>query len=138
MAAASAEYVILTTALEHGLRTGQSIRPLIEVPDEHLDQAQQHDSRRQVLDSAIAAYPQPVSKQQLGELSQLHDRAGSTALAQHRIDDADAHYRAELALVQAAGDRSNEGVTYHQLGIVAGRQRPFAEAEASYRQAPRH
>jgi tetratricopeptide (TPR) repeat protein len=135
MAAAQAEYANLTAALDHGLRTGQPIRSLVDALDEYLDQAQLHDTRRQFLDDAIAAYPEPVTRQQLGELAQLHDLAGHTAVTQRRLSDAGAHYQTALRLRQAAGERHNEAITYHQLGLIAQQRRGFADAEASYRQA---
>jgi tetratricopeptide (TPR) repeat protein len=135
MAAARAEYANLTAALDHGLRTGQPIHRLIAALDEYLDLAQQHDTRRQLLGGAIAAFPEPANREQQSELAQLHDLAGHTALAQHRLADADAHYQTALQLRQAAGDRQNEAITYHQLGMVAQEQRRLVEAEASYHQA---
>jgi tetratricopeptide (TPR) repeat protein len=135
MAAAHAEYANLTSALGHGLRTGQPIRDLVLALNRYLDQAQQHNTRRQLLDAAIAAHPEPASQQQHGELAQLHNLAGQTALAQHRLGDADTQYQAALSLYQAAGERYNQAATYYQLGRVAQEQRRFGEAEASYRQA---
>ena len=134
-AAARAEYANLTTALAHALRTGQPITTLVLALDEYLDQAQQHDTRRQLLDVALAAYTESASHAQQRELSLLRNLAGATARSQHRLDDAQSHYQAELQLLQALGDREAQGVTYHQLGNVALDQRRFAEAEASYRQA---
>jgi tetratricopeptide (TPR) repeat protein len=69
------------------------------------------------------------------ELAALCNLAGATELVQHRLDEAAAHYQAELQLHQAPGDRQAQGITYHQLGVVAEDQRRFAEAEAGYRQA---
>jgi tetratricopeptide (TPR) repeat protein len=135
-AAARAEYANLTTALAHGLHTGQPITSLVLALDEYLGQAQQHDTRRELLDNALAAYPEPATEDQQGELALLRNLAGATALSQHRLDDAHAHYEAELQLKGAtAADQKAQGVTYHQLGMVAQEQRRFAEAEASYRQA---
>jgi tetratricopeptide (TPR) repeat protein len=134
-AAARAEYANLTTALAHGLRAGQPITSLILTLDEYLDQAQQHDTRRQLLDAAIAAYPVPADPAQHDELAVLRNLAAHAALAQHRLDDAAAHYQAVLPLMQAAGEHQGQGIIYHQLGAVAQDQRRFAEAEASYRQA---
>ena len=54
---------------------------------------------------------------------------------QHRLDEARAHYEAELELLQALGERRSQAATHHSLGVVAEEQRRFAEAEASYRQA---
>jgi tetratricopeptide (TPR) repeat protein len=134
-AAAKAEYANLTTALAHGLRTGQPTTSLVLALDEYLDQAQQHDTRRQLLDNTIAAYPPSPSPDQQHELVALHNLAGVTAVDQHRLDDAWAHHQAELRLLQALGERRRTATTYHQLGTVAYVQRRFAEAEAHYRQA---
>ena len=134
-AATAAEYANLTTALDHGLHTGQPIIDIVAALDQYLDQAQQHDTRRQLLDDTITAYPPPATSDQQAELAHLHDLAGHTARAQHRLDDATAHYEAELRLRQAIGDRRSLGVIYHQLGNTTLDQRRFAEAEASYRQA---
>lgn len=135
MAAAKAEYANLRAALDYGLRAGQPIDGLIGVLDEYLDQAQLHDTRRQLFDSTIAAYPEPVTQQQQAELAHLHDLAGHTALTQHRLSDADAHYQVKLRLRQAAGDHSSVAITYHQLGAVAHQRHRLTDAEASYRQA---
>jgi tetratricopeptide (TPR) repeat protein len=135
MAAAQAEYANLTAALSHGLRTGQPVSWLISALDEYLDQAQLHDTRRQLFDDAIAGYPEPATQRQQGELAQLYNLAGHTALTQHRLSDATDHYQNALQLHQAAGDRVNEAGTYHQLGRVAQQLRRFGDAETSYRQA---
>ena len=134
-AASRAEYANLTTALAHGLRTSQPITSLVLALDEYLDQAEQHDTRRQLLDTALAAYPEPASHAQQDELAVLRNLAGHAAQDQHRPDEARAHYQAELQLTQALGKRRSQGATYHSLGVVAHGQRRFAEAEASYRQA---
>jgi tetratricopeptide (TPR) repeat protein len=135
LAAAQADYANLRAALDHGLRTGQPISPLIEALDEYLDQAQQNQTRRQLLDDTIVAYPDPTSPDQQRELALLHNLAGHTAITQHRVDDAREHYQAELQLEQALNDRHSTARTYHQLGAVAQEQWRFAEAEAAYRQA---
>jgi hypothetical protein len=130
-----AEYANLTAALNHGLRTSQPITNLVLALDECLDQAQQHATRRQLLDNAIATYPESPSRDQQRELALLHNLAGATAVVQHRLGEAQSHYQAELRLVQALGERRPQGGIYHQLGMVAQRQRRFDDAEASYRQA---
>jgi tetratricopeptide (TPR) repeat protein/cellulose biosynthesis protein BcsQ len=135
MAAARAEYANLTSALGHGLRTGQRITELIVVLDEYLDQAQQHDARRQLLDEVVAAYQDHASQSQQRELAVVHHLAGATAFTQRRFNDARAHYETELQLQQVTGDRSDEAVAYDMLGAVAQAQRRFEEAEASYRRA---
>ena len=134
-AATRAEYANLTTALAYGLQTSQPISDLIAPLDEYLDQTKQHTTRRKLLDDAIATYPQPASDTQYRGLAHLHNLAGGTALAQHRLEDAKVHYETELQLLQAIGDREDQGGAYHQLGRVAQEQRRFAEAEANYRQA---
>jgi tetratricopeptide (TPR) repeat protein len=134
-AATGAEYANLTTALGYGLRTAQPTTDLVLALDEYLDQAQQHDARRQLLDNAITAYPTSPSPDQQRELAALHNLAGNTAVDQHRLDDARTHHQAELQLLQALGDRRRTGTTYHQLGRVAQEQRRLTEAEAHYREA---
>jgi tetratricopeptide (TPR) repeat protein len=134
-AATAAEYANLTSALTFGLRTGQPTTSLVMALDEYLDQAQQNDARRQLLDNAIAAYPPAPSLDQQRELAALHNLAGATAYVQHRLADALAHYRAELEVEQALGDRRDTATTYHQLGLVELAQRRFAEADAYYQQA---
>ena len=134
-AATRAEYANLTTALNHGLETGQPIRAVIRPLEEYLDQAKQQPARRKLLDDAIARYPQPNSKGQQIELAVLHNLAGHAALAQYRLDDARTHHQTELQLYQTAGDKEDQAMTYGQLGNVAQEQRRFAEAEAAYKQA---
>jgi tetratricopeptide (TPR) repeat protein len=134
-AAARAEYANLTTALAHGLRTGEPIAELIRMLDVYLDQAEQHDTRRQLLDSAIAVYPEAATQDQQRELALLHSLACASALAQHRLDDARTHQKTALLLQEASGDRQQQSRTYRLLGRVAEGQRRYDEAEASYRQA---
>lgn len=134
-AATRAEYANLTTALAHGLSTSKPVISLISVLGEYLNQAQQHETRRHLIDATIAAYPEPASRDQQLELADLHLQAGHAALTQHRLDEAHAHYQAGLELMQAADERRGQGITYHQLGRVAQEQRQFPDAEASYRQA---
>ena len=135
MAIAQAEYANLRAALDYGLRTSQPSSGLINALDEYLDQAQLQEIRSQLLEGAIAAYPEPATRQQQTQLAQLHDLAGHTAIARRRFSDADAHYKAALRLHQSMGDRKNEAIAYHQLGLLAREQRQFADAEANYRQA---
>ena len=130
-----AEYANMTTALSHGLNTGQPIRRLIFALCQQLAQAQQYDTRRRLLDDAIAAYPAPTGIEQFTELAVLHGFAGHTALIQHRLASAGTHYEAELRFREAAGDRHATASIYHQLGRIAQEQQRYAEAEASYRQA---
>ncbi len=134
-AATRADYANLTAALDYGLRTGQPISALIRALDNYLEQSQQHQTRRRLLDDAIAAYPDPASQYQQRELAYLHEFAGSVALDQHRLDAARTHYESAIQLLDAAGDRPRQGVLNHQLGILAQDQRRFGEAETSYRKA---
>jgi tetratricopeptide (TPR) repeat protein len=134
-AATRAEYANFTAALAYALQTGQPISGLILPLDEYLGQAQQQTARRQLLDDAIADYPQPADDAQSDELARLHNLAGIAATDQHRLDDAKAHHETELQLHKAAGRRKPQAVTYHNLGAVAQEQRRFDEAEAAYRQA---
>ncbi len=130
-AATRAEYANLTAALDHGLRTSQPIRPLIGALNQYLNQRQQHDARRQLLDTAIAAYDNPAEPQRQDELATLHDLAGNTALAQHRLEDAHAHYESSLHLLQHLNQRQPQAVTYHQLGMVAQHQQRQAPPPGS-------
>lgn len=116
LAAARAEYANLRTALDHGLSPGQPTSALIRALDEYLDQVQQNQPRRQLLNATIGAYPAPASDSQRRELALLHNLAGLTALAQHRLDVAGTHHQTELQLVQALGDRHSAARAYHQLG----------------------
>ena len=132
---ARAVYANLTSALEYALSSGQLITDLIVVLDEYLDQSEQHELRRQLLDSAITAYPKPEDLDRQKEFVLLHNLAGATAMSQRRPDDALVYFRSELKLTQDLGDRRAEGVIYHNLGKVAEEQRRSAEAEANYRKA---
>jgi tetratricopeptide (TPR) repeat protein len=134
-AATRAEYANLTTALAYGLRTGQRIDTLIDALDTYLRQTQQHETRRQLFDDAIAAYPESASSYQQAELAYLHELAGGAALGQRRLDDARTHEETAIRLLQAAGDRQRQAALYHQLGRIAQEQRRWDEAEASYRKA---
>ena len=75
-AATRAEYANLTTALHHGLHTRQPIDALIDALNTYLQQSQQHQTRRQLFEDAIAAYPPPGSQHQQIELAYLHEFAG--------------------------------------------------------------
>jgi tetratricopeptide (TPR) repeat protein len=134
-AATRAEYANLTSALTHGLETRQPIIPLIGPLEEYLDQTQQQTSRRQLLDNAIANYPELATKDQHSEFAQLHNLAGLLAFQQNRLDNAKAHHETELRQRKAADDRPGQGLTYNQLAMVGIRQRRFEEAEANCRQA---
>jgi tetratricopeptide (TPR) repeat protein len=129
-----AEYPNLAAALAYALGTSQPISVLIGALDEYLDQAKQHGARRELLESAISIYPNPANEVQQRELCQLYDLAGSTALAQRRLDDARSHYETELQLIPTDSHKQL-GITYHQLGIIAELQRRFADAETNYHKA---
>ena len=134
-AAIRAEYANLTTAVDHGLTTGQPIEPIIRSLYSYLEQTSQPTALRSLLDDAIARYPQPASNAQKRELAVLHNLAGNAALNQHRPGDAKSHHETELQLMAAIGDRKAQAAAYHQLGWVAQEQRRFDEAEANYRKA---
>ncbi|MEV4640862.1 tetratricopeptide repeat protein [Actinoplanes sp. NPDC049548] len=134
-AGATAEYANFTAALGHAQRTAQPVMPLVGPLEEFLDQTQQHNARRQLLDDAIARHPATDNPDQQDELATLHNLAGVTALAQRRLDDAYRHHQAELTIGQAIGARFGQGATYGQLGRVAQEQRRFEQAERHYHQA---
>ena len=94
-----AEYANLTTALTYGLQTRQPIGTLVRALDNYLEQSQQHDTRRQLLDDAIAAYPDPASPGQQSELAFLHELAGGAAFDQHRLDVAKTHEETAIRLL---------------------------------------
>ncbi len=128
----TAEYANLTTAIDHGLRTGQPILDIIRAVALQLQRAQQHDTRRQLLDRAIREFGIAETQERQWELIVLHGLAGTTALTQRRFDDALTHYEIELAMKRAAGLRRHEGGTYHQLGRLAEEQRQLGQAERYY------
>ncbi|MBL7262193.1 tetratricopeptide repeat protein [Paractinoplanes lichenicola] len=134
-AAVKAEYANLTAAIEYAQHTRQPVLRLIRAVNKYLDQTQQHDTRRSLLEIAIARHPAAETPDEKWELLDLHNMAGHTAIIQHRLDDAARHYTSELAMKQALGKRSSEAVTYHQLGRVAEERRLFEQAEEHYRQA---
>jgi tetratricopeptide (TPR) repeat protein len=134
-AAVQAEYANLTAALDYALRTGQLFITLVTTLNTYLDQARQHETRRELLDTAIAKCGSPTRPDQQHDLAVLRDTAGQIALTQRRLDDARTHYQAELRLLEASGEKRYNGGIYHQLARVASEQGRFAEAEASYRQA---
>ena len=134
-AATRAEYANLTTALHHGLHTRQPIDALINALNTYLQQSQQHQTRRQLFDDAIAAYPPPGTPAQQIELAYLHEFAGLTAFDQHRADDAEAQFGNVIRLLDAAGNRQRQAAIYHALGVLAQGRRRYSEAEASYRKA---
>jgi tetratricopeptide (TPR) repeat protein len=130
-----AEYANLTTALDHAVATAAPLAPLVAAIEEYLDQAKQQNARRQLLEHLIEALGQAEQGDRRVDLANLHNLAGHTALAQHRLEDAKAHHDAELSLRQRLGDRRAQGVAYHQLGTVAREQRRFEEAERHCRKA---
>jgi tetratricopeptide (TPR) repeat protein len=135
LAIAKAEYANLRDALSHALRTAQPVSAVMTALYQYLGQAQQHDTRRHLLESSIAAYTRPETSEQHDELANLHHLTGNAAIAQHRLEDAKDHYEAALAIWQANNDRRAQARIYYQLGQVARGQRQFAEAEDNYRQA---
>jgi len=134
-AATRAEYANLTTAVDYGLRTGQPIDALIDALDTYLRQSRQHETRRQFLDDAIAAYPEPAGPDGQIELAFLHELAGGAALGQHRLDAAERHYQTAINLLEAGGNRKRQSALYHQLARIAQDQKQYDRAEASYCQA---
>ena len=134
-AATRAEYANLTAALDHGLQTRQRIGQLIEPLHAYLDQTKQQIARRQLLDHAIAACANATGPEEQFELAFLHELAGATALAQHRLQDAKSHYENSERLYNDGGNRQMLGAIYHQLGMIAQEQRRYDEAEAHYRHA---
>jgi tetratricopeptide (TPR) repeat protein len=131
-AATRAEYANLTAALDHGLRTGQPIDALIDALDTYLRQSRQHETRRQLLDDAIAAYPEPAGPDGQTELAFLHELAGGAALGQHRLDAAERHYQKAIDGLDAAGNRRRQSALYHQLARIAHDQKHYDRAEACY------
>jgi tetratricopeptide (TPR) repeat protein len=129
------EYANLTAALSYALQNGHPVTGLIAPLDEYLDQAQLQETRRNLLAETIANYPSPTTEDQRRELAELHDLAGSTAITQYRFEDAKKHYELALALEQALGNRRGQGITYHQLGLVAQGQRQYDQAVQNYRKA---
>jgi tetratricopeptide (TPR) repeat protein len=127
-----AEYANLTTALGHGLRTGQPVAALIDALDTYLRQSRQHETRRQLLDDAIAAYLEPTGPDGQIELAFLHEFAGGAAFGQHRLDVAEAHFKTAIGLLDTAGNRKRQSALYHQLARVAHDQKQYDQAEASY------
>ncbi|GLW28385.1 CHAT domain-containing tetratricopeptide repeat protein [Actinoplanes regularis] len=134
-AAVRTEYANLTTALEHGLQTQQPISPIISTLEEHLDQTKQQDSRRHLLDTAIAADRAPDRRELHHELAELQHLAGVAAQDQRRFEEAEAHYQQALKSSLEFGDRYSAASTYHQLGMVAQDQRRLKQAETHYQQA---
>ncbi|GAA1575670.1 hypothetical protein GCM10009827_116890 [Dactylosporangium maewongense] len=129
------EYANLTTALDHGLDTGQPILPILRALEEYVDQTKQQDTRRHLLDHAITATRPPGNAELQRELAHLHHLAGMVAQEQRRFEEAEGHYRQALTISLELGNRHNAATSYHQLGMVAQEQRRFEEAEGHYRQA---
>ena len=134
-ATTQAEHANLTAALDHALRNRQPCQTILGALTTYLHQMEQYGTCRQLLYDAIAAYAEPVGKEQQRELAMIHGAAGLTALKQHRLNEARAHYETELRLLRAADNRPLQGSAYHQLGRVAHEQRQYDEAEDSYRKA---
>jgi tetratricopeptide (TPR) repeat protein len=134
-AATRAEYANLTAALAWGLRASEPINAIIRPLDRYLDETGQQTARRNLLEDAIAAYPEPSGKGQIDELALLHNLAGVAADTQHRLDDARQHHEAQLQLDQSTGNRRGQGSAYGGLGRIAYEQRRFAEARASFQEA---
>ncbi|MEU0547052.1 tetratricopeptide repeat protein [Micromonospora sp. NPDC005979] len=134
-ATARTEYANLIAALDHGLHTGQVVLPIVQAVEEYLDQTKQQDTRRHVLDSAIAAPRDPDREDLRRESAALHHLAGIVAQDQRRFDKAEAHYKQALTIFLEFADRSSAALTYGQLGRVAQDQRRFDEAAAHYNQA---
>lgn len=132
---AQAHYANLRTALNHALRTSQLAAPLLETLDEFLDQAQQHDLRRELLEDFLAIRSNPASEEQRAEIAFAHNLAAHTASTQNRHDDARAHYQSYLEFQKAAGLYAATATTYRQLGIIALEQHRLDEAEEAYQSA---
>ncbi|MET8148566.1 tetratricopeptide repeat protein [Actinoplanes sp. NPDC049668] len=133
--AARTEYANLTTALDHGLRTMQPITQIMSALEEYLDQTNQQESRRRLLDTAIAADRGSGRDDLRRELAQLHNLAGRAAQDSRRFEQAEAHYLQAIDIHLEFDDRRSLANLYGQLGIAARLQRRFEEAEARNRQA---
>ena len=134
-AATRAQYANLTTALDHGLRTGQPIDALIDALDTYLRQSRQHETRRQLLDDAVAAHAEPAGPDGQIELAFLHELAGGAALGQRRLNAAEMHFRTAINLLDVAGNRRRQSALYHQLARIAHDHKQYDQAETSYRKA---
>jgi hypothetical protein len=130
-----AEYANLATALDYGLRTGQPVEALIDALDTYLRQSRQHETRRQLLDDAIAAYLEPTGPDGQIGLAFLHEFAGGAALGQHQLDVAEGHFKTAIGLLEAAGNRKRQSALYHQLARIAHDQKHYDRVETSYRKA---
>ncbi len=137
-ATARAEFANLTAALDLGARTGQPIDSLAGPLFEYLIQVQQHDTLHQLMERAIADYPEPSGQHHQLQLSFLHELTSTAALYLRQFGIAKTHEETAIQLLEAAGNRERQGALYHQLGRIAEEQRLFDEAEALYRQAPRN
>ncbi len=133
--AVRADYANLTTALEHGLQTGQVVSSLLGTVEEYLDQNRQRDTSRKLLEAAIAARGDTQDPKLRREVAEMHDLAGRIARDQRRFEDAESHYRQALAILLEFGERERSAAVYHLLGTVAQHRRHFDEAEARYREA---
>ncbi|MGY0234316.1 tetratricopeptide repeat protein [Longispora urticae] len=122
-------YPNLTSAAAHAMRTGQPANVIVKAVAGYLNEAERPEARRRFLEDAIASCPEPTTDQQRFELYDLHNLAGSTAILQHRLRDAEAHFRAELALKQAVGDRSTYANTYGRLAQIAFEEGHLDDAE---------
>jgi tetratricopeptide (TPR) repeat protein len=134
-AATRAECANLTSALDHGLRTGQPIDALVDALDSYLRQSRQHETRRRLLDDALAAHPEPAGPAGQIELAFLHELAGGAALGQRRLNAAEVHFRTAISLLDTAGNRQRQSALYHQLARIAQDQKQYDQAETSYRKA---
>lgn len=130
-----AEYANLAAALHWALRTGRPITWLVAPLNEYLRQTEQHAASRKLLEEIIDGYPEPAGQMQQRELAHLHNLAGTAAVAEHRLEDAEAHYTQELALWQAGDARSMLGLTYQMLGVVAYQRHDYGAAEAHARRS---
>jgi tetratricopeptide (TPR) repeat protein len=132
-----AEYSNLTAALEYGLRTTKRVSPLVEILDEYLDQTEQLTARRELLENVITAYTNPVNEAQQADLASFHSLAGTIALTQHRLEDAESHYERAAQLFDSLADPKNKAGALTQLGLLAEQQRRPSAAEARLREALR-
>jgi tetratricopeptide (TPR) repeat protein len=139
-----ADYANLTAAVGYGQRTGKLTLSIVRVLSHYLEQTQQADALRRLLENAITEQSPAEDLLLRWQLIDLHDLAGKAALEDLRLDDAQTHYTTELVLreklsaeeIGTLGESAGHlaGI-YHQLGMVALRKRNFEQAEQYYKKA---
>jgi serine/threonine protein kinase/Flp pilus assembly protein TadD len=110
----------LRAALKVAIARGNHLFLLVAALDALLEAEERHEDRRQLLSEALDHTARSVAGvERDAAAAMLHNLAGSVAIQQRRWSDADLHFKSELAVREAWGDREEVAAAMQRLGDIA-------------------